>query len=80
LHAPKQEETAIEGKPGKAKSSTGTIQLLKGETTKGQLGVLVTVSLTTMVGAPDHWLDVCGNHWNLEESERVRLKAYLDAL
>ncbi|HEY5959138.1 MAG TPA: hypothetical protein VIV60_21420 [Polyangiaceae bacterium] len=45
-----------------------------------RLRLLVAAPLASSAAAPDHWIDVCSERWVLNDSERARLKRFLEAL
>jgi hypothetical protein len=80
LHPSEQQELEIEGKPGKATSPLGPVLVLKGQVTMEQLRRMTASPGNSSATAPDHWIDVCGHHWNMLNAERLKLKVYLDSL
>lgn len=79
LHAPNQEDIPIEVTRGMATISTRRFVVLKGSLPVEDLRRLVAVPIASNASAPDHWIGVCSERWQLRESERRRLKWYLSA-
>jgi hypothetical protein len=80
LNAPYQPEVPLAAVLARGVTAGVPVPVLKAETSVEQLKAFAASPATDSDGSSDHWLDVCGNVWNLVEGERVRLKGYLDAL
>jgi hypothetical protein len=77
LHAPNKDEVNLATTPTRVSSQNGAIWYSKSSISLEQFSALIASPIAKWSLESDHWFVVCGRHWPLAESERLRLIDYL---
>jgi hypothetical protein len=81
IHAPKQDDIAVAVEHRRISAPSGDVTTLSAEIDAFSLKSLTLAPVTiAVVLTPDHWIDVCGQHWPISPLGRRQLKEYLDDL
>jgi hypothetical protein len=81
IHAPKRDEVTVAVQHRRISAPSGDVTTLGAEIDADSLKSLTMAPITTaLVLTPDHWIDVCGQHWPISPLGRRQLKEYLEGL
>ncbi len=81
IHAPKRDDVTVAVQYRRISAPSGDVTTLSAEIDVDSLKSLTMATVTTaVVLTPDHWIDVCGQHWPISPLGRRQLKEYLEGL
>jgi hypothetical protein len=81
IHAPKRDDVTLTVAHTRISAPSGDLTALSAEIDIENLKSLTIAPITTaVVFTPDHWIDVCGQHWPISPLGRRQLQEYLEGL